>query len=539
MALTQVDVSQIAANAASFDDLRSVVPTKEGQLAYLESHGAGTFIGGGLFRAVLSAGTDDGGVIASSGGDYHWKRMLEGEVTPQMFGAIGDNKHDDSAALDAAMRSGYPVFVPPGTYSLTQSVGDSTATQGVTIRGSGDASTLMYNNVDATLVLVGNGACVTDLYFRAGVAAVTAYIKMGDIKGIQDTNSAAVRRCHFGDNQTTNYAKTYIATYHLWYSHIEGCHFRGIGHTNEKVVAIRGYYSVNITVQGCSWLYMGWCIWWDETTSPGPLANHCEGWVIGNNTCAAVYGFFYATNGLAPQFTNNIIDMVYGTFGIRSDAGSMLVNNNWIATMAGSVTVNLIYFSGDVTKITGNRFVAMQGSTMTAAIQGTGTPSHSSIQDNLIDGAATGISFSSEAPYVTVSGNTLYAQTTQPWDLSKCSFLTYYGNRWRNSSGAKSNGYLPTEGSNIQKMQYSTTVVVALNAGTSGQDFTVTHPSGLFSGAPNAQVSLGSGSTALVAFQVADSSSAASSVIRVMRPSGTAIDSGTYRFYCTFSDPNY
>ena len=36
MALTQVDVSQIAANAASFEALRSVVPTKEGQLAYLE-----------------------------------------------------------------------------------------------------------------------------------------------------------------------------------------------------------------------------------------------------------------------------------------------------------------------------------------------------------------------------------------------------------------------------------------------------------------------------------------------------------------------
>ena len=535
MALTQVDVSQIAANAASFEALRSVVPTKEGQLAYLESHGEGTLIGGGLFRAALSAGTDDGGVIASSGGAYHWKRVFDGEVTPQMFGAIGDNKHDDSDALDAAMRSGYPVFMPPGTYSITKSVGDASATKGVSIRGSGDASVFMANAKAANLMLVGNQARVTEVWFRASVADVVAYITLGDKNAVIDTNSAAVDNCKFGDGNTTTYAISNIATYHLWYARINGCHFRGIGHTSKVVTAIRGYYSVNVTVSDCTFLYMGWCIRWEGTTSPGPLANHNEGWVIGNNTGAAMYGFFYSGNGLAPQFTNNIIDMIYGERGIECNSGSALINNNWIAAIGGGITDTLIYFTGDCTKIQGNRFVAQKS---TVVIQGNGTPTHSSIQDNTIEGGGTGISFASEAPYITVSGNILYSQTAQPWDLSKCSFLTYFGNRFRNSAGAGSNGSLDAAGANIQRMKYDTSVVASLTANTSGQDFTVTHPAGLFTDTPVAQVSVGSGSTALVAFQVAESSNASRSVIRVMRPDGSSIPSGSFRFYCTFTDPN-
>lgn len=50
-------------------------------------------------------------------------------VTPQMFGAIGDGITDDTDAIKAAILSGQPIFIPAGTYRLTDkiSISDNTA----------------------------------------------------------------------------------------------------------------------------------------------------------------------------------------------------------------------------------------------------------------------------------------------------------------------------------------------------------------------------------------------------------------------------
>lgn len=41
-------------------------------------------------------------------------------VTPQAFGAVGDGKHDDTMAIQAAINSNKPVFLPPGQYLVSK-----------------------------------------------------------------------------------------------------------------------------------------------------------------------------------------------------------------------------------------------------------------------------------------------------------------------------------------------------------------------------------------------------------------------------------
>jgi hypothetical protein len=50
--------------------------------------------------------------------------------TPQEFGAVGDGINNDTAAFAAAQASGFPIYVPPGQYKLTQIFGSVNPTTG-------------------------------------------------------------------------------------------------------------------------------------------------------------------------------------------------------------------------------------------------------------------------------------------------------------------------------------------------------------------------------------------------------------------------
>ena len=58
-------------------------------------------------------------------------------VTPQMFGAVGDGKTDDTAAFRAALATGACVYVPSGEYSVS---GKLTVTEGQTFEGTNSSS---------------------------------------------------------------------------------------------------------------------------------------------------------------------------------------------------------------------------------------------------------------------------------------------------------------------------------------------------------------------------------------------------------------
>ncbi|WP_241169444.1 phage tailspike protein, partial [Serratia marcescens] len=88
----------------SFAALRVMKPKKEGARVSLRGWNAGTTIGAGEFVGHFTAATDDGGVIASSGQNWHWERVspVEAELNIEHFGGIADgvfNNHDAIVAM--------------------------------------------------------------------------------------------------------------------------------------------------------------------------------------------------------------------------------------------------------------------------------------------------------------------------------------------------------------------------------------------------------------------------------------------------------
>lgn len=68
------------------------------------------------------------------------ENKLQEAVSVKDFGAVGDGVADDSAAIQAAIDSGAPLFFPAGTYLLSAKL---TSTQQVSIRGDGKTRTTL------------------------------------------------------------------------------------------------------------------------------------------------------------------------------------------------------------------------------------------------------------------------------------------------------------------------------------------------------------------------------------------------------------
>lgn len=70
------------------------------------------------------------------------KKNLIPYVTPQMFGAIGDGKTDDTEAIQNAINSGNNVYIPQGVYIVKNTLSISTSQQ--VIKGEGFNSVIAY-----------------------------------------------------------------------------------------------------------------------------------------------------------------------------------------------------------------------------------------------------------------------------------------------------------------------------------------------------------------------------------------------------------
>ncbi|QYC51632.1 putative EPS-depolymerase [Erwinia phage KEY] len=92
---------------ATFADLRTRVPKGENERVYLRSHTPPALAvynseGGGWFVARMTKQADDGGYVASNGGNWHWKRekRIE-ELTIADFGGVADGVTDAQPAFKA------------------------------------------------------------------------------------------------------------------------------------------------------------------------------------------------------------------------------------------------------------------------------------------------------------------------------------------------------------------------------------------------------------------------------------------------------
>lgn len=94
---SQIDVA--ITGLSSFNSLRSRKPAMEGERIYIGGH-TSTPEGAGWFTGHLTAQADDGGFIASSGGQWHWRREKPlSELDIGDFGAMADGVTDAQPAI--------------------------------------------------------------------------------------------------------------------------------------------------------------------------------------------------------------------------------------------------------------------------------------------------------------------------------------------------------------------------------------------------------------------------------------------------------
>ena len=110
--------------------------------------------------------------------DEHEAEIVNNYVTPQMYGAVGDGIFDDTTALQSTINSGKPIFIPDGTYVISQPLICQTvcmmelsknatikAKTGTTLscllglRNDGNAYSLAENEYICGGIFDGNGCC--------------------------------------------------------------------------------------------------------------------------------------------------------------------------------------------------------------------------------------------------------------------------------------------------------------------------------------------------------------------------------------------
>lgn len=166
---------------ASIAALRNVEPTANKQLISVTEHTAGKKLGGGFFEHDSSdtSSADDNGVVIVTTGGKRWKRITDGMIcVPEWFGAVGDNVNDDTAAINAALASGFKQVMLAGkTYKTTDSL--KVKTSGLNFFGTGPATVInIFSNTVSAIVydpgLTNNQLCEMSI-IRQGVAGVNAH----------------------------------------------------------------------------------------------------------------------------------------------------------------------------------------------------------------------------------------------------------------------------------------------------------------------------------------------------------------------------
>jgi len=101
--LAQPTGYQLIGEIPSVDQLRKTRPLFEGAKIKLKSWHEGLEVGGGEFVGSFTAAKDNGGVIFSSGSDFHWRRVVEdyNRLTLFDFGAIADGETDTAPIIMA------------------------------------------------------------------------------------------------------------------------------------------------------------------------------------------------------------------------------------------------------------------------------------------------------------------------------------------------------------------------------------------------------------------------------------------------------
>jgi hypothetical protein len=137
MSLTKIggavgDIKKIGV-VNSVADLAGLVGKEDGQQVSVKGYHTGSDVGGGVFYwdSSRTAENDSGTVFDG------WVRILDGYVTPEMFGAKGDGTTDDGQGMAGCFFSGYDVIGQGCIYESSIPLSITAASQTVDMRGGG------------------------------------------------------------------------------------------------------------------------------------------------------------------------------------------------------------------------------------------------------------------------------------------------------------------------------------------------------------------------------------------------------------------
>ncbi|EKY1977326.1 hypothetical protein SMD51_002413 [Cronobacter sakazakii] len=132
--LTAKDGFNLVGRFLNLTELRAQVPSSAGQIVYVASAASATatekHYGGGHFQSFdnsTSPIADDGGiVIVPTTGTLAWRRMVEGDVWVEFFGAKPIDGFDNASAIAKAMSYGYdhstPIHFGAGKYLTSETL---------------------------------------------------------------------------------------------------------------------------------------------------------------------------------------------------------------------------------------------------------------------------------------------------------------------------------------------------------------------------------------------------------------------------------
>ncbi|WP_193323266.1 hypothetical protein [Erwinia endophytica] len=469
---------------SSWNALSELTPTEAGVKVILDSYYEGGNKGGGIFVSVAGAGTDNGGTICvpNASTTFYWQRVDANNITPYMFGAYGDGTTEDGVYFSKALAAHSKLFVPRGDIFYINTTVTNGETQnryklgGFEIDSDGAE---LHLGESGSVAILASGSYISGLKLIPVASGVTTAISVGDLSG-EPVEHWGIINCFIGsyENSATNYFSTAISLKNAWYGTISGNDIMNVpAYVGQFGTGIIATSSVNISITRNTIMSFSVGVEWSSDNTVG---NHCEGWMISNNTIIACTQAAIFPAGLFVTLDGNIIDIILGTgVAISSDVDALVIANNWI-----SVAGNAITSSGDNATITGNQIYGNLQNTgtstsyainITGGIEGMISNNNARGFDGFLDGNSTEIS------YWTITENTIRDMTTAFSDLSYFTYSTYLDNIHRGT--VTDSSFSTPATSYVERGKFRISNTVSAVSSSSGS-YSVTIPAGVFAETP-------------------------------------------------------
>ncbi|MBP1988479.1 glycosyl hydrolase family 28-related protein [Paenibacillus eucommiae] len=207
---------------ATIAELRAKTNAQPDDIYYVTNHGQeGHF----YYDSTDSTSLDNTGTVLVSVSGARFKRIYEGELNIQWFGAKGDGVTDDTQAVQACFDTAKygTIFIPEGTFILTSPI---IVPEGTSIRGNGYESKLRAIACDCLSFAISNiiSPIVVEKFAIFGDQA-------DDYAAIKVAGSANTAHRTTGITFSNIYISFYgtgMSLRSLWHSRIYGCYINNV-----------------------------------------------------------------------------------------------------------------------------------------------------------------------------------------------------------------------------------------------------------------------------------------------------------------------